>query len=157
MKPPHQIFAFVFASVWSQALWFWRRGCSTGGWTCEVMFSGFPVFHVVSSPLFVTQFKETCSSTIMNMCSPTLNTADVYTFLSIHNFHLLIIVIWRHIFCIQERHAVLSMRRTPVTLRHVNEHNSDPSSGRSLKFSPVVQDSLMNWTLFSLNSYISLK
>jgi hypothetical protein len=79
----------------------------------------------------------------MNMCSLMLNITDVYAFLSIYNFHLLINVIRRHSFCSQELHAVLSMLTySCYTLPY--EHNSDPSRGRSLKFGPLVQDSLVN-------------
>jgi len=64
------------------------------------------------------QFPPQCLSLILRRLiqvyhnehvQPVLNITDVYTFLSIYNFHLLINVIWRHIFCSQELHAVLSM------------------------------------------------
>jgi len=76
---------------------------------------------------------------------PNVIITDVYTFLSIYNSHLLSNVIQKHIFYIQELHAVLPMH-TSVTLCLVYEHNSDPSRGRSLKFGPLVQNGVMNST-----------
>lgn len=92
----------------------------------------------------------------VNMCSPTLNITDVYTFLSIYNFHCWLMSFGSTFFAVRNCMLFYPCWHTPVTVCLVYEHNSDPSRGRSLKFGPLLQDGLMNWTnsvwtLFLLN------
>lgn len=75
----------------------------------------------------------------ITMCSPVLN-SNGYTFLSLKNRHSRMNVSQRHVFCSKELyHCTLSHAHwhTCLTLHNVYDNNSQPCSGRILKYGTV--------------------
>jgi len=86
-----------------------------------------------------------------------INSTDVYIFLSINNFHSPININWRHAFCSHKLCDCLLLClhwHIHITLCQVYKHNSAVSSSISLKSSPTVGESFMNWMQFRLYSYM---
>lgn len=111
-----------------------------------------------SAPFLVFQVEEILFKlSIMNRSSPQLIIHVVYTLLSINSFNLLMNVSWRHIFCSLELYhcRLFHVYWRTLTLPFLQAKLTATSS-RSLKFSPVVQGSVLNLMQYSVYSHFAV-
>jgi hypothetical protein len=103
--------------------------------------------------LFVIQagMSKVC---ITNMCSPILNSIDVYTIFHINSFHFPV-----ECFLQSKTHCTLFILHWHhlLTLHHFHGCNSEIVSGRTVKLHKKVQEIVIEWVQFSSHCFLEKK
>ena len=145
----HEMVILCASSCW-EISWFSVRSSSTQLW--QALPAAVPGLLLQCLSLIVRRPVQAFHHKHVQL---NVNSTDAYTFLSISNFHSPINVNWRHTFCSHkfcDCWLLCLHWHICITFCQVYEHNSEASSSVSLKSSPTVGESFMNWMQFSLYS-----